>query len=108
MIFGAWAALLVGQRSIKDILPPRALPQRQTSSNAPIPIFEMRSSHKTFPLQVNRTLDSTRPLFANLCWWIGFSENTGPVEDSPWRARTDAKRFAENASLLEAKPQSLR
>jgi hypothetical protein len=29
------------QRSIKDILPPRALPQRQISKNAPVPIYEM-------------------------------------------------------------------
>jgi hypothetical protein len=36
--------LLVAQRSIKDILPPRALPQRQISSNAPVPIYEMGSS----------------------------------------------------------------
>jgi len=35
LIFGAAAALLVGQRSAKDILPPRALQQRQISSNAP-------------------------------------------------------------------------
>jgi len=28
------AALLIGQRSMKDILPPRALPQRQISGNA--------------------------------------------------------------------------
>jgi len=35
-IFAAAAALLVGQRSMKDILPPRALPQRQISSNAPV------------------------------------------------------------------------
>jgi hypothetical protein len=42
-IFAAAAALLVGQRSIKDILPPRALPQRQIFSNAPVPIYEMGS-----------------------------------------------------------------
>ena len=36
-IFAAAAALLVGQRSMKDILPPRALPQRQIFSNAPVP-----------------------------------------------------------------------
>jgi len=35
-IFGAAAALLVGQRSMKDIFPPRALRQRQISSNAPV------------------------------------------------------------------------
>jgi hypothetical protein len=42
-IFGAAAALLVGQRSIKDILPPRALPRRQICTNAPVPIYEMGS-----------------------------------------------------------------
>jgi hypothetical protein len=36
-MFAAAAALLVGQRSMKDILPPRALPQRQTSGNALVP-----------------------------------------------------------------------
>ena len=36
LIFGAAAALLVGQRSVKDILPPRALQQRQISCNAPV------------------------------------------------------------------------
>jgi len=36
-IFGAVAALLVGQRSLKDILPPRALRQHQISGNAPLP-----------------------------------------------------------------------
>ena len=36
-IFGAAAALLVGQRSTKDILSPRALLQRQISDNAPVP-----------------------------------------------------------------------
>jgi hypothetical protein len=36
-LFGAAAALLVDQRSMKDILPPRALPQPQISSNAPLP-----------------------------------------------------------------------
>jgi hypothetical protein len=36
-IFTAAAALLVGQKSVKDILPPRALPQRQTSDNALVP-----------------------------------------------------------------------
>ena len=35
--FAAAAALLVGQRSIKDILPPRALQQRQIRRNAPVP-----------------------------------------------------------------------
>jgi hypothetical protein len=37
------AALRVGRRSIKDILAPRALQQRQISGNAPIPICEMGS-----------------------------------------------------------------
>jgi hypothetical protein len=36
-IFAAAAALLVGQRSIEDILSPRALPQQQISGNAPVP-----------------------------------------------------------------------
>jgi len=36
-IFAAAAALLVGQRSMKDILSPRALPQRQIAGNAPVP-----------------------------------------------------------------------
>jgi hypothetical protein len=36
-IFAAAAALLLGQRSIKDILPHRALPQRQISGNAFVP-----------------------------------------------------------------------
>ena len=35
-IFAAAAALLVGRRSVKDILPPRALQQRQISGNAPV------------------------------------------------------------------------
>jgi hypothetical protein len=39
-MFGAAAALLVGQRSIKDIVPPRALLQRQISSNAPVPYLK--------------------------------------------------------------------
>src|SRR5579862_4139377 len=42
-IFGAAAALLVGRRSIKDILPPRALQQHKISGNAPIPYFDMGS-----------------------------------------------------------------
>jgi hypothetical protein len=42
-IFAAAAALLVGQRSMKDILSPRALPQRQISGNAPFPIYEIGS-----------------------------------------------------------------
>ena len=33
-IFATAPSLLVGQRSMKDILPPRALPQRQISGNA--------------------------------------------------------------------------
>jgi hypothetical protein len=40
-IFAVAAALLVGRRSIKDILPPRALQHRQT--NAPIPHFVIGS-----------------------------------------------------------------
>ena len=36
-IFAAAAALLVGRRSIEDILSPRALQQRQISGNAPVP-----------------------------------------------------------------------
>src|SRR5205807_8683932 len=48
-IFDAAAALLVGHRTIKDILPPLALLQRQISSNAPVPIYEMGSQHITFP-----------------------------------------------------------
>jgi len=35
-VFAAAAALLVGQRSMKDILPPRALQQRQIHRNAPV------------------------------------------------------------------------
>jgi hypothetical protein len=35
-IFGAAAALLVGQRSMKDILPPRALLHREISGNASV------------------------------------------------------------------------
>jgi hypothetical protein len=35
-IFVTAAALLVDLRSMKDILPPCALPQRQISGNAPI------------------------------------------------------------------------
>jgi hypothetical protein len=35
-IFAAAAALLVGRRSIKDILSPRALQQHQISGNAPV------------------------------------------------------------------------
>jgi len=38
-IFDAAAALLVGQRSMKDILPPRALPHNEISGNAPVPYF---------------------------------------------------------------------
>jgi len=40
-IFGAAPALLVAQRSIKDILSPRALQQHHISGNAPVPIYEM-------------------------------------------------------------------
>jgi hypothetical protein len=47
-IFDAAAALLVGQLSMKDILPPRALLQRQISSNAPFPIYEMGSKSDRF------------------------------------------------------------
>ena len=36
-IFGAVAAWFVGRRSLKDILLPHALHQRQISSNAPVP-----------------------------------------------------------------------
>jgi len=36
-IFATATALLVGHRSMKDILPPRALPQRQISGNALVP-----------------------------------------------------------------------
>jgi hypothetical protein len=36
-IFAAAAALLVGRRSMKDILPPRALPPQQISGNATVP-----------------------------------------------------------------------
>ena len=36
-IFGTVAALFVGRRSRKDILPPHALRQRQISGNAPVP-----------------------------------------------------------------------
>jgi hypothetical protein len=39
LAFDAGAALLVGHRSRKDLLPPRALPQRQISRNAPVPQF---------------------------------------------------------------------
>jgi hypothetical protein len=42
-IFAAAAALLVGRRSIKDILPPRAWQHRQTSANAPVPHFVIGS-----------------------------------------------------------------
>jgi hypothetical protein len=35
-ILAAVAALLVGQRSMKDILPPRDLLHRQISGNAPV------------------------------------------------------------------------
>jgi hypothetical protein len=45
-IFGVAAALLVGRRSIKDILPPRALQQHQISGNAPVPHFDMGSQTK--------------------------------------------------------------
>jgi len=36
-IFATAPALLVGQRSMKDILAPRALLRRQIFSNAPVP-----------------------------------------------------------------------
>jgi hypothetical protein len=39
--------LLVGRRSIKDILPPRAWQHRQTSGNAPVPHFVIGSKSKT-------------------------------------------------------------
>jgi hypothetical protein len=42
-IFAAAAALLAGRRSLKDILPPRAWQHRQTSGNAPVPHFVIRS-----------------------------------------------------------------
>jgi hypothetical protein len=38
-IFDAAATLLVDQRSMKDILPPRALPHHQISGNASVPYF---------------------------------------------------------------------
>jgi hypothetical protein len=38
--------LLVGRRSLKDILPPRALQHRQTSGNAPILHFVIGSHSK--------------------------------------------------------------
>ena len=69
--------MFVGHRSINDILPPRALLQRQISSNASVPIYEVRSQHKTFSLQENRTLDRRRPLFA--------IRSGNKVERSPWR-----------------------
>ena len=37
-IFGAAAALLVGRRSMEDILPPRAFQQRQISGNASLSV----------------------------------------------------------------------
>src|SRR5206468_8050922 len=48
-IFDAAAALLVGHRSIKNILHPFALLQPQISSNAPVPIYEMDFQHIPFP-----------------------------------------------------------
>ena len=44
-IFGAAAALLVAQRSNKDIISPRALQQHQISGNAPVSIYEMGSNY---------------------------------------------------------------
>jgi hypothetical protein len=41
--FALWRSLLVGQRSMKDILPPLAFPQCQISSNAPVLYFEIGS-----------------------------------------------------------------
>jgi len=51
--------------------------QRQISSNASVPIYEVRSQHKTFSLQENRTLDRRRPLFA--------TRSGNKMERSPWR-----------------------
>jgi hypothetical protein len=39
-IFAAAAALLVGQRSMKDIFPSHALPRRQISGNALVPYLQ--------------------------------------------------------------------
>ena len=36
-VFGPAAALLIGRRSTRDILPPRALPSGQIPGNAPVP-----------------------------------------------------------------------
>jgi hypothetical protein len=42
-IFAAAAALLVGPRSMKDILPPRAWQHHQISGNASVPYFDFGS-----------------------------------------------------------------
>ena len=49
-IFAAAAALLVGRRSIKDILSPRALQHHQFSGNASVPYFDLGS--KSPPLRL--------------------------------------------------------
>ena len=57
-IFAAAAALLVGQRSMKDILPPRALPHKSLATQ-PFPIYEMglvlASTFSNFSLEMVNT-----------------------------------------------------
>jgi len=48
-IFDDGTALLVGHRSSKDLLPPQALPRRQSPTTHPFPIYEMGSSKKFAP-----------------------------------------------------------
>src|SRR5436190_340246 len=48
--FDPAAALLVGRRSTRDILPPRALPPGQISGNAPVPHLLTRSKQVFAPV----------------------------------------------------------
>jgi hypothetical protein len=55
--------LLVGRISIKDILPSRALQQRQISGNAPVPHFDAGSqSNQIRPNQTWRKSGAPREL----------------------------------------------
>jgi hypothetical protein len=65
-IFAAAAALLVGRRYIKDILPPRAWQHRQTSGNAPLPHFVIGS--KSAPNRENGVLRTKKPGYQTGSW----------------------------------------
>jgi hypothetical protein len=68
-IFAAAAALLVGRRSMKDILLPRAWQHRQTSGNAPLPHFVIGSKSDLkkyiFSANPNSASQNMRPTFSH-------------------------------------------